>query len=570
MTNFTESELIPVALKIILNKLNGIETKDLIIELRNLMSPSCEDLEMLSNRNDDKFSQKVRNIKSHKTLENKGYVKFYDNKFFITEEGVKYLDQISWRDLDKIYSNIEVNHKQNENSDLSKPASNILKENEITLNNKEYLFEALSKKLKPQPEINKKLLKKLDGFFLTSRTLNCLKNENIVYVGDLIQLTENYLLKSNNFGRKSLEDLKNILSSMSLYLGMELSNWDSLREKLIHKDKLSEINFSHEDIDGKKKVFNGKKSIFENFETSRKFNLQKKIFIDVNLKIIDVEKLIIQDIEIILSQLNIKYKNLFKYRYAYLEEFKTLEEAGIIYGVTRERIRQLERDINKSLSYIGLIDKNSLIEYFENMKNLSFHKFFPSLSKNFRKLPRSKGTHDIGKNGLANFMENFCGVKEGFFKTTERVLSDFDTFKLQDIFLVTPSGNDGESFLEIIQDYYGYDKFSANSAIELMVEKKLIKIVDNKIYAIKMNKNLEVAHILLNYPDGLHWKKISKLGNNSYTENKWSTNRIMADPSISMNVNNFIYLSNIGTHKLLKFCKELKKKKKLFQFLKIH
>ena len=67
MTNFTESELIPVALKIILNKPNGIETKDLIIELRNLMSPGCEDLEMLSNRNDDKFSQKVRNIKSHKT-----------------------------------------------------------------------------------------------------------------------------------------------------------------------------------------------------------------------------------------------------------------------------------------------------------------------------------------------------------------------------------------------------------------------------------------------------------------------------------------------------------------------
>ena len=59
-----------------------------------LMSPSGEDLEMLSNRNDDKFSQKVRNIKSHKTLENKGYAKFYDDKFFITEKDVQELARV--------------------------------------------------------------------------------------------------------------------------------------------------------------------------------------------------------------------------------------------------------------------------------------------------------------------------------------------------------------------------------------------------------------------------------------------------------------------------------------------
>ena len=50
MSNFTESELIPAAVKIILKETNGIETKDLIIELRNLMIPSGEDLERLSNR----------------------------------------------------------------------------------------------------------------------------------------------------------------------------------------------------------------------------------------------------------------------------------------------------------------------------------------------------------------------------------------------------------------------------------------------------------------------------------------------------------------------------------------
>ena len=127
MTNFTEFELIPFSLKILSSRPEGIETKNFITELRNLMNPNGEDLEILSNRNDDKFSQKVRNLKSHKTLENKGFAEFYNNKFFITKEGVEYLDKISWEDIDKFYQNIKENHNQSENSDLSSPVLNILK-----------------------------------------------------------------------------------------------------------------------------------------------------------------------------------------------------------------------------------------------------------------------------------------------------------------------------------------------------------------------------------------------------------------------------------------------------------
>ena len=54
-----------------------------------------------------------------------------------------------------------------------------------------------------------------------------------------------------------------------------------------------------------------------------------------------------------------------------------------------------------------------------------------------------------------------------------------------------------------------------------MNKKEFIKIVDEKVYPIKINKNEEVAHILLNYPDGLHWKEVCKIGNKSYTKNKW-------------------------------------------------
>ena len=67
MSCYSEDEIVPVALDII-GKNPGIRTSDLIHEARAIMKPSGEDLEILHDRNDDKFSQKVRNIKSHDTI----------------------------------------------------------------------------------------------------------------------------------------------------------------------------------------------------------------------------------------------------------------------------------------------------------------------------------------------------------------------------------------------------------------------------------------------------------------------------------------------------------------------
>jgi len=81
---------------------------------------------------------------------------------------------------------------------------------------------------KPQivePEFNKNLLKKVDELELSVRSMNCLKNDNIIYIGDLVQKTEPEMLRTPNFGRKSLNEIKEVLSSMSLYLGMEIPNW---------------------------------------------------------------------------------------------------------------------------------------------------------------------------------------------------------------------------------------------------------------------------------------------------------------------------------------------------------
>jgi DNA-directed RNA polymerase subunit alpha len=76
-----------------------------------------------------------------------------------------------------------------------------------------------------EPLINKNLLRKVDELELSVRSANCLKNDNIVYIGDLVQKTEAEMLRTPNFGRKSLNEIKEVLANMGLHLGMEIQNW---------------------------------------------------------------------------------------------------------------------------------------------------------------------------------------------------------------------------------------------------------------------------------------------------------------------------------------------------------
>ena len=85
--------------------------------------------------------------------------------------------------------------------------------------------EAPAKEVSSEPEFNKNLLRKVDELELSVRSMNCLKNDNIIYIGDLVQKSEGEMLRTPNFGRKSLNEIKEVLTGMSLYLGMEIPNW---------------------------------------------------------------------------------------------------------------------------------------------------------------------------------------------------------------------------------------------------------------------------------------------------------------------------------------------------------
>lgn len=608
MSNFTENEIIPFALSIIQSHKEGIDTKNLIIHLRELMNPNGEDLKILTNRNDDKFSQKVRNLKSHKTLENKGFVSFNDNKFHITENGTKFLIESNnyfkdinildeWELTTRTYNSLKENgintlsellewsEKKfltisgfgktgiSEINNYLKPLNLKLETNLSEINKRKikFLLNEISQKEKnkiSQVIINKKTdnfkllsINILQDWPLSVRTFNAFKKENIIFVGDLISYDRSSLLRIKNFGKNSLEEINKLMEKYEINKIEEIidiSKWDEVRNQLILKNKEKKLN----NIIKQNNFIGMNKSIFKNFEKFKEEFLNlKKIIIDQNIKPIKLEELIINDIQLITSILNDRALIFFCGRYGYKENYKTLEELGKKYGVTRERVRQIENYINLSLVKLGKIDKETLINFFDKYEYISFHKLFPKLDELFTNTAKSTG--EITRDKLTVFLENYCGVKEEYFKTPERELWHFDSSKLSEIFTFIPSGISLENFLEIIKDNYGYNNFLAKSSIDFMKKKNLIKIIDSKIYPLKLNKIYEIANILASYPEGLHWKKVCEIGNNSHTKNKWNLERLVGDFSLTTKFNNFIYHSDRGTLKLIKFCNLLNDKNQI-------
>lgn len=404
----------------------------------------------------------------------------------------------------------------------------------------------------------------LDDWPLSVRTYNALKTEDIIFLGDLLSYEETSLLKLRNFGRKSLNEIQELFQKFNIdkeNTPYDLSDWSQIREDLIKRYKENEKI----KIETRNNLRGLNKSIFNDFNKFKEnfYNI-KTIKITKDLDVKEIEELIIKDIEYLISILTKRMKVFFLGRYGFKENYKTLDELGKQYGITRERVRQLEKILNLSLARIGLIEKQTLINYFNQYDYVSFHKLFPRLDEIFTDTAR--GTEEITRDKLTVFMEFYCGVKAEYFKTPERELWNFNEDKLKEIFTLIPSGLEQENFIEIIKDNYGYNNFVARSSIEFMNSKKLIKILDNKIYPLKMLKNLEVTHILVSYPEGLHWRKIAEIGNNSFTNNKWDLNRIVGDSSLNMLTNQTIYLFERGSYRLFRYCPEIKNKTEIINF----
>jgi DNA-directed RNA polymerase subunit alpha len=105
-------------------------------------------------------------------------------------------------------------------------AAKVLKEQvQLFINFEEELEPELPVFEPQQEKVNENLLKTVDELELSVRSMNCLQNANIKFIGDLVQKTESEMLKTKNFGRKSLKEIKDVLGEMGLALGMKLDSW---------------------------------------------------------------------------------------------------------------------------------------------------------------------------------------------------------------------------------------------------------------------------------------------------------------------------------------------------------
>ena len=127
-------------------------------------------------------------------------------------------------DYDKLTMEIETNGSV-ASDDCLAFAARILQDQLSLFVNFDEPKEVVAQPTQSEPEFNKNLLRRVDELELSVRSMNCLKNDNIIYIGDLVQKTEGEMLRTPNFGRKSLNEIKEVISGMSLYLGIEIPNW---------------------------------------------------------------------------------------------------------------------------------------------------------------------------------------------------------------------------------------------------------------------------------------------------------------------------------------------------------
>lgn len=127
-------------------------------------------------------------------------------------------------DYDKLSMKVDTNGAVSPD-DAVALAARILQDQLQLFINFEEPTQAFSERPDEDLPFNKHLLRKVDELELSVRSANCLKNDNIIYIGDLVQKSEAEMLRTPNFGRKSLNEIKEVLAQMGLHLGMEVTNW---------------------------------------------------------------------------------------------------------------------------------------------------------------------------------------------------------------------------------------------------------------------------------------------------------------------------------------------------------
>lgn len=128
-------------------------------------------------------------------------------------------------DYDKLILKLETNGAVTPEDAVAYAARILQDQLQVFINFEEPKSEMASGEEKEDLPFNRNLLKKVEELELSVRSANCLKNDNIIYIGDLVKKSESDMLRTPNFGRKSLNEIKEVLTNMGLHLGMDIEAW---------------------------------------------------------------------------------------------------------------------------------------------------------------------------------------------------------------------------------------------------------------------------------------------------------------------------------------------------------
>jgi DNA-directed RNA polymerase alpha subunit len=196
-----ETLIAPAVITIFDESEKRITTTDLINKLRTRFILPENEKKILTGRKDDVFSQKVRNIKSHKTLEKMNLVYEANNYIWLTEHGKNLGSYL--KDNLKNFSEVK-----EDNIDNLKHYKNLIFKSTYNL------------------KFNPFYLNKITDFDLSARCTNVLKKLKIIYIGDLVQLSEENILKEKNSGIKTLNEIKYFLKDHDIKFESKIEDWN--------------------------------------------------------------------------------------------------------------------------------------------------------------------------------------------------------------------------------------------------------------------------------------------------------------------------------------------------------
>ncbi len=225
---------------------HSAEKKTLSLKVTGPKTITAGDIEETSNIEVVNKEQVICNLEAGATLNmeltvetGKGYVPASANKPADAPIGLIPIDslfspveKVSYRveqarvgqvtDYDKLILSVETNGTVKPEDAVAYSAKILQDQLNVFIN-----FEEVEEvtEVKDELPFNKNLLRKVDELELSVRSANCLKNDNIVYIGDLVRKTEAEMLRTPNFGRKSLNEIKEVLSDMGLRFGMDIPGW---------------------------------------------------------------------------------------------------------------------------------------------------------------------------------------------------------------------------------------------------------------------------------------------------------------------------------------------------------